>query len=96
MSPWRLLTDLTGLFPFDLPAVPVCPADLEGTQPVASVTALDVQPSVVDSVDGSSVGHTLLNSACGDRPPGTSRYGRVVRPVVRIIQQMHQYVLAGM
>lgn len=81
---------------FDLPAVTVCPADLADTEPVASVTALGAQPSVVGSVDRSSVGHTLLDSACGDRPPGATRYGRVVRPVVRLIQQMHQKVLAGM
>lgn len=80
----------------DLPAVTVCPADLADTEPVASVTTLGAEPSVVGSVDRSSVGHTLLDSACSDRPPGATRYGRVVRPVVRLIQQMHQKVLAGM
>ena len=69
-----------------------CSKDLTDSQPIVSTPPVDTLPPDAGSVVVSGAEHTLFS----DRTLGVrTRYGRVVRPVVRLIQHMHKEVLAG-
>ncbi|KAK0147550.1 hypothetical protein N1851_012979 [Merluccius polli] len=62
------------------------------SQPAVSILSVDLLPADAGSVVASEAGQNLSY----DSLPGIrTRYGRVVRPVVRLIQNMRQKVLAG-
>ncbi|KAK0147322.1 hypothetical protein N1851_013258 [Merluccius polli] len=69
-----------------------CSGDLPDSQPAVSILSVDLLPADAGSVVASEAGQNLSY----DSLPGIrTRYGRVVRPVVRLIRNMRQKVLAG-
>lgn len=79
----------------DLPANVDCSSDLTDTKTVAPVPLHDSRPVEEGSIVRLKPEGTLFNAALGNSQ-GRTRYGRVVRPVVRLIQHMQQKVLAGL
>ncbi len=69
-----------------------CSVDLPDPQPAVSALPVDLLPSNASSVVASEAGRDL---SCDSLQKIRTRYGRVVRPVVRLIQNMYQKVLAG-
>ena len=60
------------------------------------MSAPDLQSSVEGSLNVDRVQHPQPNTAGGGIVLGVrSGYGRIIRPVVRLIQKMHQKVPAG-
>ncbi|KAK9519953.1 hypothetical protein VZT92_022644 [Zoarces viviparus] len=81
----------------DLPVDMDCPADLTDSRPVTSVPSIDTQPSDICSLVGSVAECTRPDDACSEETLGVrTRCGRAVRPVLRLIQEMDQRVLAGL
>ncbi|KAK0153854.1 Retrovirus-related Pol polyprotein from transposon 412 [Merluccius polli] len=80
----------------DVPVGSGCPVDQSDSQPVTSEHGLGTQSLDTGSVILSGAGQTQPNVPCSDRAVGIdTRYGRVVRPVMRLIQQMQQKVFVG-
>ncbi|KAK0144034.1 Pro-Pol polyprotein [Merluccius polli] len=79
----------------DVPVGTGCPADQSDSQPVTSEHGLGTQLDT-GCVVLSGAGQTKPNVTCSDRAVSIdTRYGRVVRPVMRLIQQMQQKVFVG-
>lgn len=70
-----------------------CSVVLSDSRPSVSLApSVDLRPSDARSVTASGAGQ---NHSCDSLQRMRTRYGRVVRPVVRLIQNMHQKVVAG-
>ena len=81
--------------PPDLWADIDCPSDQTDLR-LIPVLPPDLQSSVEGSLTVDRVQHPQPNPAGGGIMLGVgSRHGRIIRPVVSLIQNMHQKVLAG-